>query len=88
MSIKKKILATVIILTITVIGACQLLSTQTSQRGGNTGLASPSVMTFVTLTTVGASAFITGFGFRDIISRALATRNRNRMKGAQGAKKP
>jgi hypothetical protein len=87
MSIKRKILATVIVLGIIVIGAYVLLSGQGNQRGGEVGLASPSVRTFVTLTTVGASAFITGFGFRDVISRALATRNRNRMKAAQERKK-
>ena len=85
MSIKKKMLATVIVLTIIVIGAYVLLGSKSNQRGE--GLASPSVRTFVTLTTVGASAFITGFGFRDVISRALATRNRNRMKAAQEPKK-
>ncbi len=62
-----------------------LLSSQPNQRGGEGGLASPSVRTFVTLTTVGVSAFITGFGARDVISRALATRNR--MRAARQAKK-
>jgi hypothetical protein len=85
MSVKRKILATVIVLAIIVISAYVLLATQPSQRGGETGLASPSVRTFVTLTTVGVSAFITGFGARDVISRAIATRNR--MKAAQRAKK-
>ena len=87
MSIKRKILATVIVLAIIIIGAYVLLSSQSNQRGGESGLASPSVRTFVTLTTIGASAFITGFGFRDVISRAIATRNRNRMKAAQEPKK-
>jgi hypothetical protein len=82
MSIKKKILATVIVLAIIVIGAYVLIASQPNQRGG---LASPSVRTFVTLTTVGVSAFITGFGARDVISRAIATRNR--MKAAKVAKK-
>ena len=85
MSIKKKILATVIVLAIIVIGAYVLLSSQPNPRGGEGGLASPSVRTFVTLTTVGVSAFITGFGARDVISRAIATRNR--MKAAHGMKK-
>jgi hypothetical protein len=84
-SIKKKILATVIVLAIIVIGSYVLLSSQPNQRGGAGGLASPSVRTFVTLSTVGVSAFITGFGARDVISRAIATRNR--MKAARGAKK-
>jgi len=83
MSIKKKILATVIVLAIIVIGAFVLVSGQANQRAG--GLASPSVRTFVILSTVGVSAFITGFGARDVISRAIATRNR--MKAARQAKK-
>ena len=85
MSVKRKVLATVIVLAIIVIGAYVLLSSQPNQRGGEGGLASPSVRTFVTLTTVGVSAFITGFGARDVISRALATRNR--MRAARQAKK-
>jgi hypothetical protein len=84
MSIKKKILATVIVFAIIVIGAYVLISSQPNQRGGG-GLASPSVRTFVILSTVGLSAFITGFGARDVISRAIATRNR--MKAAREAKK-
>jgi hypothetical protein len=83
MSVKRKVLTVVIVLSIIVISAYVLLATQPNQRGG--GLASPSVRTFVTLTTVGVSAFITGFGARDVISRAIATRNR--MKAAQQAKK-
>ena len=85
MSIRKKILATVIVLAIIVISAYVLLATQPNQRGGETGLASPSVRTFVTLSTVGVSAFITGFGARDVISRAIATRNR--MRAARASKK-
>jgi hypothetical protein len=83
MSVKRKILAIVIVLAIIVIGAYVLISSQPNQRGG--GLASPSVRTFVILSTVGLSAFITGFGARDVISRAIATRNR--MKAAGQAKK-
>ena len=85
MSIKGKILATVIVLGIIAISAYVLVSSQPNQRGGEGGLASPSVRTFVILSTVGVSAFITGFGARDVISRALATRNR--MKAARQAKK-
>lgn len=85
MSVERKALATVIVLAIIVIGAYVLISNQPSQRGGEGGLASPTVRTFVTLTTVGVSAFITGFGARDVISRAIATRNR--MKAARAAKK-
>lgn len=85
MSVKRKILATVVVLAIIVIGAYVLLSSQPNQRGGEGGLASPSVRTFVILSTVGVSAFITGFGARDVISRAIATRNR--MKASHQAKK-
>ncbi len=85
MSVKRKILTLVIVLAIIVIGAYVLISSQPNQRGGGGGLASPSVRTFVVLSTVGLSAFITGFGARDVISRAIATRNR--MKAARGAKK-
>jgi hypothetical protein len=85
MSIKGKILATVIVLGIIAISAYVLVSSQPNQRGGEGGLASPSVRTFVTLSTVGVSAFITGFGARDVISRAIATRNR--MKASRQAKK-
>lgn len=87
MSVKKKILATVIVLAIIVVGAYWLLSSQPNQRGGEGGLASPSVRTFVTLTTVGVSAFITGFGARDVISRAIATRNRLKAARQAQAKK-
>jgi len=83
MSVKRKVLAAIIVFAIIVIGASVLISSQPNQRGG--GLASPSVRTFVILSTVGLSAFITGFGARDVISRAIATRNR--MKAAREAKK-
>jgi len=83
MSVKRKVLAAIIVFAIIVIGASVLISSQPNQRGG--GLASPSVRTFVILSTVGLSAFITGFGARDVISRAIATRNR--MKAARQAKK-
>ena len=85
MSVKRKILTIVIVLAIIVIGAYVLISSQPTQRGGEVGLASPSVRTFVILSTVGLSAFITGFGARDVISRAIATRNR--MRAARQAKK-
>jgi len=85
MSVKRKILTIVIVLAIIVIGACVLISSQPDQRGGAGDFASPSVRTFVILSTVGVSAFITGFGARDVISRAIATRNR--MKAAREAKR-
>jgi hypothetical protein len=86
MSVWKKILTIVIVLSIIAITAYVLVSSQPNQRGGEGGLASPSVRTFVTLVTVGGSAFITGFGFRDVISRALATRAQ--MRKAAEQKKP
>jgi hypothetical protein len=85
MSVKRKILTIVIVLAIIVIGAYVLISSQPNQRGGEVGLASPSVRTFIILSTVGVSSFITGFGARDVISRAIATRNR--MKASREAKK-
>ena len=85
-SIGKKILAVVIALSIIGIVSYGLLS-QTNQQGGEGGLRSPSVRTFVTLAVVGGSAFITGFGLRDVIGRAVATRNRNRLKSAQEQKR-
>ena len=53
-------------------------------RGGG-GLASPSARTIITLTVWGGSAFITGFGLRDVIGRVVGTRQRNRSKGVQGS---
>ena len=84
MSIKRKILATLVVLAIIVISGYPLLSSQPNPRGGGV-LADPPVRTFVTLTTVGVSAFITGFGARDVISRAIATRKW--MKASRAAKK-
>ena len=85
MSIKRKILTTVIVLAIIVISGYLLLSSQLAQRGDGDVLADPPVRTFVTLTTVGVSAFITVFGARDVISRAIATRKW--MKASRAAKK-
>lgn len=59
MSIKRKILATVVVLATIVIGIYVLIANQPNPRGGGV-LADPPVRTFVTLTTVGVSAFITG----------------------------
>lgn len=80
----KKILATIIVLAI-VAGAVYLLF---AAGGGNTrgseadggALAAPNARLIVTLTVWGGSAFITGFGLRDVIGRAVATRQRNRLK--------
>jgi hypothetical protein len=85
MSIWKKALGTVIVLGIIVIVVYLLLSSQPNQRGEESGLAAPGVRTFVILSTVGISAFITGFGARDVISRAIASRNR--IKASRGVKK-
>ena len=87
MSIGKKILAVFIALSIIGIVSYGLLS-QTNQQGGEGGLRSPSVRTFVTLAVVGGSAFITGFGLRDVIGRTMAIRKRNRLKSAQEQKRP
>lgn len=61
-------------------------STPAGNRGGENGLGSPSVRAVVTLSVVGGSAFITGFGFRDVIGRAVAARQRSRLKAAQQVK--
>ena len=90
MSIRKSVVATIVILAIIAIATYALFSL----GGGNTpggnesGFRSLSVRTIVTLAVVGGSAFITGFGLRDVIGRAVAMRQRNRLKSAQGQKRP
>ena len=89
MSIGNKILAILVGLGIIGVLVYGLLSWGTgSVNGDETGLRSPGVRTFITLAVVGGSAFITGFGLRDVIGRAVATRNRNRLKSAQEQKRP
>ncbi len=89
MSIGKKILAAIVGLGIIGIVVYGLLFWGSgSMNGDETGLRSPEVRTFVTLAVVGGSAFIIGFGLRDVIGRAVATRNRNRLKSAQEQKRP
>ena len=86
MSVGKKIVATIIVLAvIAVVGYFLITSAATGGgRGGEGGsLGSGSARTIVTLTVMGGSAFITGFGFRDVIGRAVAARQRARMKAAQ-----
>ena len=86
---RKKILVSVLALVIIIIAGYGLLGSQSSQRGGDeSGLRSPGVRTIVTLAVVGGSAFITGFGFRDVIGRAVGRRIRNRLKSPVGQKKP
>ena len=89
-SIRRSVVATIIVLAIIVIGAYALFSLGGGNtRGGNeTGFRSLSVRTVVTLVVVGGSAFITGFGLRDVIGRTMAMRQRNRLKLAQGQEKP
>ena len=85
MSVGKKIVATVIVLAVIgVVGYFLITSAASSGgRGGDGGLGSGSARTIVTLTVMGGSAFITGFGFRDVIGRAVAARQRARMKAVQ-----
>lgn len=85
---KRKLVATVIVLVIIVFLGYFLISNSTSagNRGVENGLGSPSVRAVVTLTVVGGSAFITGFGFRDVIGRAVAMRQRSRLRAAQQVK--
>jgi len=89
-SIRRSAVATIIVLAIIAIATYALFSF----GGGNTpggnesGFRSLSVRTLVTLAVVGGSAFITGFGLRDVIGRTMAMRQRNRLKSAQEQKRP
>jgi hypothetical protein len=89
-STKRSIVVTAVVLVIIVVAAYGLFSLGGGNtRGGNEGgFRSLDARTLVTLSVVGGSAFITGFGLRDVISRAVATRNRNRLKSHQEQKKP
>jgi ABC-type molybdate transport system permease subunit len=89
-SIRKSVAATIIVLAVIVIVAYGLFSLGGgSIRGGDeSGFRSLNARTLVTLAVVGGSAFITGFGLRDVIGRAVATRNRNRLKSLQEQKRP
>ena len=88
MSVKKKIVATIIVLAIVAIATYGLFALQGSNanRGDEGGgvLGAPNVRTIITLTVVGGSAFITGFGLRDVIGRTVAARQRSRLKQAGG----
>ncbi|OLE91295.1 MAG: hypothetical protein AUF79_05405 [Crenarchaeota archaeon 13_1_20CM_2_51_8] len=90
MSIRKSVVATIVVLAIVAIAAYGLFSLGGgNMRGGDeSGFRSLSVRTVVTLAVVGGSAFITGFGLRDVIGRTMAMRQRNRLKSAQGQKRP
>ena len=89
MSMGKKILATIIVLAVVAILAYGLFSLGGGNtQGGESGFQSLSVRTIVTLAVVGGSAFITGFGLRDVVGRAVATHNRNRLKSLQEQKRP
>lgn len=85
MSVGKKIVATIIVLAVIAVVGYFLVTSAASSgaRGGDGGLGSGSARTIVTLTVMGGSAFITGFGFRDVIGRAVAARQRARMKAGQ-----
>ena len=90
MSTKRSIVVTIVVLAIIAIAAYGLFSLGggNTRRGNETGFRSLNTRTLVTLAVVGGSAFITGFGLRDVISRAVATRNRHRLKSLQEQKKP
>ncbi len=84
----KKIAATVLVLTaIIIIGYVLILAQVSNQvRGVNNGnglFGAPGVRELVVLSTIGGSAFITGFGLRDVIGRAVAARQRSRIKAAR-----
>ena len=87
MSIGKKILALFILLGLIILIVYGLflmggpvLNNGGGDQGEGGGLASPGARTIITLSIWGGSAFITGFGLRDVIGRVMATRQRNRMK--------
>ena len=91
MSIVKKAVATIVVLGIIVVFGYVVFSmaqSQAGQRGANQDsfLAADNIRTFVTLGVVGGSAFITGFGVRDVISRALAARKYMRMRATREQK--
>jgi len=92
LSIVKKTVAAIIVVGIIVVFGYIVLTMAQSpagQRGGEQDggfLASDNVRTFVTLGVVGGSAFITGFGVRDVISRALAARKYMHMRAAREQK--
>jgi type II secretory pathway pseudopilin PulG len=90
MSVKKTVASTIIVLAIIAIAAYGLFSLGGGNTGGGaeSGFRSLNARTLVTLAVVGGSAFITGFGLRDVIGRAVATRNRNRLKFLQEQKRP
>ena len=77
----KKIIVSIIVIVIVLAGVYFLFTTGGgNSRGNGGGLASPGPRMIVTLTVWGGSAFITGFGLRDVIGRVMATRQRNRLK--------
>jgi hypothetical protein len=84
----KKTAAGVIVLALIGIGGYFVFSQAGAGRVGGDGggsLGGISTRTLVTLSVIGGSAFITGFGFRDVIGRAVAARQRSRLKAAQKA---
>lgn len=86
MSIGKKILASIIFMALIVlfVYGLYLLGGPVNARGEGGGLESLNARTIITLFVWGGSAFITGFGLRDVIGRIAATRQRNRLKAVQG----
>ncbi len=84
MSVLKKTIAAVLVLAIIAVGGYYLFATANQGgRNGENGLGSPSVRSIVTLSVIGGSAFITGFGFRDVIGRAAGAWQRSKLKAAQ-----
>ena len=80
----KKVLATTVVVALIFVSVYVLFAFGGgNSRGVEGGLRSPSIRIFVTLLVVGGSAFITGFGLRDVIGRALGARQRSRLKQAQ-----
>ena len=79
----KEILTSTVVVAAVVIAVYLLSLLGSNVRGGDGVFGSFEIRTIVTLSVVGGSAFITGFGSRDVIGRIMGARQRNRLKQAQ-----
>jgi len=89
LTLRKRAVASIVVLALIGLGGYFLMSQSAAQgvRGGDGGDGGGSfggldLRTLVPLMVIGGSAFITGFGFRDVIARTLAARHRSRIKSA------
>jgi len=88
MSVRKTVVVSVIVLAMILVVAYALfwLGGGNIGAGNAGGFRSINARTLVTLGVVGGAAFITGFGLRDVIGRAVAARQR-RLKSLQVQKR-